>query len=267
MSSCGPSSPRQVHPMRGTKKHGQEVEPQRPRLLRLVAKERVMIRLVTRVWVVACIGLALDLSTPAWALAIYHYTGNAFANASIPYTTSDFITVSMTLPSQIPANQTNLDVRSELIDLTMSDGVQTIDLSSPNLQPLSTLAQFDTDNAGQITAWSVQLVRSDGSSTDQTTTFKMAGDGAEDIGNNGATLGGGINNGVPGTWTLVPEPHTMTLVAMGLVVICGVRSRSVWMTLGHIARPARRYNVHCTARLLVRLVKRPRRRSEHSRLV
>ncbi|HME70522.1 MAG TPA: PEP-CTERM sorting domain-containing protein, partial [Myxococcota bacterium] len=161
--------------------------------------------------------------TSAWADVIYSYTGNPFTQVSgSPYTTSDYVTVSMTLPNAIAPSQTDLVVTSQLISLTMSDGVQTIDLFIPNLIAGDTFAKFTTDSQGNITAWNVDLAVSDVPNNDQINTFLNQDAGVNDIAEIGNNLGApagawGQNSNLPGTWSVVPEPNTAALLATGLV--------------------------------------------------
>jgi hypothetical protein len=103
----------------------------------------------------------------------------------------------------------------------MSDGVQTLDLSSPHLAAEG--ATFLTDDLGNITEWDVAIF---------TQSFSPPGPlggiyiynvlsetpprSAEDLGMLNPNIGGNISNS-PGTWTIVPEPSTVTLVAIGLI--------------------------------------------------
>ena len=182
------------------------------------------------------IGLVLGLSAPAWAVAIYTYTGNPFTTAPLPYTFSDYVTVSMTLTNPIAPSQNLLNVVPDLVTLTMSDGVQTLDLSNPNLA--STVAAFSTDVTGTITGWSVGLFQNppgcptSGCSIQTVNIVNNVSD--EGIGANQFFAGDAFNSADPGVWTLVPEPTTVTLLAFGLVAMVGVRGT---LKSGRSARP------------------------------
>jgi len=175
---------------------------------------------------VACMELVLGLSTPAQAVAIYSYTGNSFTGCNVtcgPYTTSDFITVSMTLDNPIPANETGFNPLA-LVALTASDGVQTLDLSTPNLS--SGFAQsINTDGAGNITAWEVVLETSDHKLIETLNTTSGFLDEACTSDQNPTVCA--FNDTSPGKWTLVPEANTVTFLVMGLVAMCGLRRQSV----------------------------------------
>jgi hypothetical protein len=99
---------------------------------------------------------ALSLAYPASVQAVpttYRYTGNRFTDviASL-YTTSDFVTVMMTLAGPLGANMPPFtDVTP--IAFTFFDGVQTLSSSNPDID-LDTF-QVGTNAAGQITSWQI----------------------------------------------------------------------------------------------------------------
>jgi len=168
------------------------------------------------------IGLELGLSAPASATAMYTYTGNDFTIVTSPYTTSMSVTASMTLTNPIGPNQTNVDEVPNLIALSMFDGVQTINLSTPSVAPIAT---FTTNSAGNITNWDVELpvsLQFHIIYTENDSTL------VQDAGQlfNGAA---GANSSQPGVWTLVsvPEPSSVVLLAVGLVAMAGARRRNV----------------------------------------
>jgi len=73
--------------------------------------------------------LILGLSAPAWADVIYTYTGNPFTSVRAPYTTSDSVTATMILTNPLAPGLSLSDVTPNLVALSMSDGVQTLDLA------------------------------------------------------------------------------------------------------------------------------------------
>jgi hypothetical protein len=171
------------------------------------------------------IGLVLGLSAPAWAVTIYTYTGNPFTAVHPPYTTSDYVTVTMTLDSPIGNSQNNAsEIGPNLLALSMSDGVQTIDLSTPTSSVMA--ASFYTDSQGHITDWSVGLKLGTSPSIAFIFTDSARYGGPEDA---TSTADGfsTTNAGTPGFWTPLPELDSMTLLAMGLVAMAGLMRRRV----------------------------------------
>ena len=168
------------------------------------------------------IGLIPGLSAPAWAVAVYTYTGDDFTAVVSPYTTSDHVTVSMTLSSPLAPNQASQSVTPSAI--SMQDGVQTLDLSNSTLE----VASFSTVS-GTIASWDVNLVDTTVSGSGGhpfiLTQTSGVGGAAEDAGVDGFGGQGIQHINLPGVWSLVPEPGTATLVAMGLIAIAGVRRR------------------------------------------
>jgi hypothetical protein len=207
----------------------------------------------------ALVGLVVGPSVPAWADVTYVYTGNTYRNSgspnfaggfSPPYTAADYVTATLTLKNEIGANQTAFFVPfSDIVVFTMSDGVQTLDVFSPQLYAEG--ANFATDSFGNITQWSVLLETSIPGPpglkplTASVLTSKGFGNTppwtADDSGwfsYVGTIPGYGeyvfqptgevLND--PGTWTVVPEPSSVALVAIGLLGMmapCGeFRARS-----------------------------------------
>ena len=100
---------------------------------------------------------ALSLAYPASVQAVpttYRYTGNPFTDVSGPYTTSDFVTAMVTLAGPLGANMPLTEVTPTAF--TLSDGVQTISNTTPDL---STILQFATNARGEITVWDVEVAR------------------------------------------------------------------------------------------------------------
>ncbi len=108
-------------------------------------------------------------------------------------------------------------VTSEIQSLTISDGVQTMTLATPDL----VIREFDfvTNPLGQITGWFVYVYDSD--STGEIETVNLI-QGVADVGQIQTPASGpftgvtvfGVNNGDPGTWT--PLPSALPLFATGL---------------------------------------------------
>ena len=82
---------------------------------------------------------------------ILSYTGKDFTQAFGAYTTSDYISGTITLSSALPDN-CNECLISDVVSFSFSDGVQTITNNTPNV-----VFTFDvnTNSAGQITGWNL----------------------------------------------------------------------------------------------------------------
>jgi hypothetical protein len=185
---------------------------------------------------ISLVGLFLVLSPPAWADVIYTYTGNDLTDVQAPYTTADKVTATITLASPLGPGLSLADVTPNLVALTMSDGVQTLDLANPGPGVPSIGAFFSTDAAGNITEWSVCVCTSN--QVNPTTNVGVGistssrSNGNSDDGGSilgpppNYVFGGDVFNN-PGVWTLVPEPDTMALLAMGLVAMAGLTRRRV----------------------------------------
>ncbi len=83
----------------------------------------------------------------------YDYTGQPFAFAQAPYTTSDRLSGSIDLPSALPPFLPSTNIRALLQGFSFSDGVQTRTPAN------SDVCRFDvaTDGSGNIVAWTVGL--------------------------------------------------------------------------------------------------------------
>ena len=165
---------------------------------------------------------ALSLAHPASVQAVpttYRYTGNPFTEVHGVYTTSMFVTVTLTLPHALQANSAVHEVHPTAY--TFFDGVQTLDTSTPNTQ---TLFFFGT-RGGEIIFWQSQI-------TTEPTGFPLiltAGPnigGAVDLGALDGADNFGRIFGFPGQWSgqfITPDAGstlslmTLTLMALGLV--------------------------------------------------
>jgi hypothetical protein len=162
---------------------------------------------------------------PATGDVVYKYTGNPFTTVTSPYTTSDFVSGTIQLPSVLPPNQTEFS--PTLDGYSFSDGVQDT-FTQTNSQTTNTF-DVNTDQNGRITNWNFDLV-----------SFQLAGHintdnniglGQRDEGDERAILyirdaAMGEVDGNPGTWTLVPEPSTAFLLATGMVALAVRRHRA-----------------------------------------
>ena len=165
---------------------------------------------------------ALSLAYPASVEAVpttYQYKGNPFTIVSGPYTTSMFVTATVTLAAPLGANMPLTDVTPTAF--TFFDGVQTI--NNHNATPPDVVFQFATDATSTITHWDVIVAILDfpkiGTENDPTTPFGIADFGEDE------NLDQGFNSDSPGVWSVnasVPDAGstlslmTLTLMALGV---------------------------------------------------
>ena len=159
---------------------------------------------------------ALSLAYPAsvQASVTYQYIGNPFTRADPPYTTSDFVTVMMTLADPLPAN---FDGTVTPTAFTVTDGVQTIS----NHNAIEVEFQFATDATSTITHWFVATGSGDFPNIRTFNEIDFIVDSAVDENVNFAG-----NSDSPGVWSVnasVPDAGstlslmTLTLMALDLV--------------------------------------------------
>jgi hypothetical protein len=173
----------------------------------------------TKIILLFAVTLAVGFLAAASVQAVpttYVYTGNFFNIVNAPYTTSDRVTATVELASPLPANMSLGSVTP--LAFSFSDGVQTI----TNLTADVTFFTFQTDAAGEITAWVAQALTNSGQEID--TLFAPAGnfDGAvlgfdPEIGLISASI-----SGEPGTWSRVAAPDaasTLSLLFLSLTAL------------------------------------------------
>jgi hypothetical protein len=165
----------------------------------------------------------------ASADAIYSYTGNDFTTASAPYTTSDFVSLTLTLSAPLPDNANLVNVVPDVVSFHVSDGVfsYTFPVEFPATLMQSPVLDFSTDATGNIIEWAVRLIAAPSNSGSTIQTFNTS----TQIFDEGELLGlafcnpstsdcSGSNTNSPGTWTTVPAP-TVVAGIPGLVAVCG----------------------------------------------
>jgi hypothetical protein len=172
------------------------------------------------------VALAVGFLTATSVQAVpttYQYTGNPFTDVTAPYTTSDFVTATLTLAGPLAPNMPLTSVTP--IAFTLSDGVQTITNLTPGL--FNAAFSVETGGAGQIRFWIMEVtfgghgigpyIVSDGTG-DPDNTFDA---GSDDTFHESY----GVNNGAPGRWATVggvadtgSTLSLMTLTLMALAV-------------------------------------------------
>jgi hypothetical protein len=180
------------------------------------------------------LAVVLAFAVPiAKADTIYTYTGNDFTRGVVsgggndplpisgnPYTTSDFVSGTVTLDSALPYNDRTLtDYSSNVTAVDLTDGLGTINtLSNSNDE-----FYFDTTN-GVVTQWAVEVYNSAGTYGIGTV---WAESNAEDYGEECPTQCSGTNYSAiglavtPGTWESAPEPSTISIASLGLILCAG----------------------------------------------
>jgi len=173
--------------------------------------------------------VVLALAGVVNAQVTYHYTGNHFTDVVAPYTTSDSISGSVTLSSALGDNLTNF--QPSVNSFSFTDGISTITSSSSNSTGNPDRFVFNTDAAGDIIGWLVQVYS--GSTTDNLGIVTWApGSPTEDISgrvfNNGLSSQQVGNRNNPGVWSTtapVPEPETYAMMLAGLGLLGFVARR------------------------------------------
>jgi hypothetical protein len=187
-------------------------------------------------WIVAAM-LMFAFGTAAHATVTYEYTGIPFTYVQSPYTTDDFVSGTMTLNTALGPNLVEYFLGSaeftpngNLVDLTMSDGVQTIHALEACVNP--NYCRVSTDASGNIVEWVLGAFGQGG----DVITFNLPNcpecfppnpmyDIVQTTDANGLSPYAQTTPGVvPGVWTtVIPEPSTEILMLIGLFALAGWR--------------------------------------------
>jgi hypothetical protein len=189
--------------------------------------------------------ILLFFSAPASASVIYEYEGNAFnefLDSTPPagsYSAEDRITVRLEFAEALAPNLYIQELSSFLVSFSVSDGRTTYSHLGP-----SGSAALGTNAAGEIVRWSLifttEATQVLGAVGDQSTEFTtmsrsyLSRDSAQLYECTASFFPGTCSQALldrgevyeqPGSWTLVPEPSTASLLALGLVGIAAMRRR------------------------------------------
>lgn len=130
----------------------------------------------------------------------YRYNGNPFTFVQGPYTTFDFVSITMTLRQPLPPNASDFAANTEILTFSATDGVIVVDGSNSTF--LS--ARFDTDENGIPTEWAFDA-RISGSDLVRTCQFGAGflfgcADGIDDEGRSGGDTASNLSS--PGVWEI-----------------------------------------------------------------
>jgi hypothetical protein len=183
-------------------------------------------------------------ATPALATAVYSYTGNVYTSASgspsfMPFTTSMFMSATLTFDTALSANLAFGDVSGLAgFALELDDGSFLQPRNHDDSVVDSFVAEVATDAMGEISQWRLQInIGSVFTVGHVLGTHNFSGGATDAAGaNTGMAAATAFNNSTPGTWTCsgMCDPAVFTVdaaaalpafaVALGLLGVVGASS-------------------------------------------
>ena len=187
------------------------------------------------------LGFIALVSTSAFAQTyVYTYTGNDFTSVfnaanelfygSVPYTTSDKITGSISLSAPLGANYSG-NPSANMLSFLFMDGVGPQNAVGPPLTfPYLYYSTFGTDSSGNIVSWNFE-VNTFTPTGIESKTIQTENDSGNvvDLGSldqPSGNVGKGSVTGSPGVWvlTIVPEPSVgLLFVSFAALVLASGR--------------------------------------------
>jgi hypothetical protein len=178
----------------------------------------------------ACLSAALLLcvagAESAHATATYKYVGNNFTTASAPYSTADKITATLVLTDVLGPDLAFAGIGALIVqwDFTAGAGVHHSFDGSTSQCSNGRGFSAGTDSSGVITDWNF-IFADDGCGQRLSTKNGAGGTPIDQVSDEPVTMILGNVSGNPGSWTLVPEPSTLSLTALGLLGLAATRRR------------------------------------------
>jgi hypothetical protein len=179
------------------------------------------------------------------ASTIYTYTGNNFTTATAPYTTSMNVTLWFETASPLSGTGSMVNVSSEILSYTISDGINTLTETDSTID---LLINIDTIT-GQPAEWAIHVTNEFGKSVGdmvnrmRTIYYDFSGgpdgaleaecvfmpiEGGECMGLIGGASADVFHSpGLSGTWSVVPTPAAVWLFGSGLFGLIGLARRKI----------------------------------------